>query len=352
MFGKKKRKMRNFSVIISICLLFSCSQQSKNKNAISFSGFTQGTTYNITIVDDSILVSQLEIDQLLAEFDTVLSTYIDESYITQLNNSKDAYSFVDKHAFFKNCYHSAKRIYINSNGLFDPSVYPLVKAWGFFKKEELIPTQSHIDSIKQFIGFEEGVNFDIQFSNDSVSFHKKDARYKLDFNGIAQGYSADVIADFLEKKGYKDYYVEIGGEIRVKGQNKENENWKIGIDTPTDSNSNEEQNVLTTIDVTDCGIATSGNYRNYFKKDGKKYGHILNPTSGYPTNSDISSVTVIAPSAALADGYATVFYLLGKEGTLNFLSKHTELKVILVYMDNESKLNIYSSPELFIQYPI
>lgn len=160
----------------------------------------------------------------------------------------------------------------------------------------------------------------------------------------------DVVADFIESKGHENYYIEIGGELRLKGKNREGSdsyrNWKIGIDIPEEIDRKENRNIITKLSVSDCGIATSGNYRNFFEKDGKKYGHILHPKSGKPVTTDVLSATVIAKNAALADAYATVFVLLGKNESEKFIIKNPELKVILVYIDTNNEMKIYRSKNL------
>lgn len=343
MFGKKKHRMLNYSATISgLLFLFSCApQKSDSGKGFTFSGNTQGTTYTIIVAEDSIHFQQEEIDGLLAAFDTVLSTYIPESEISRLNVSEGNYAFKDTHSFFKNCYTISQDVYMHSNGLFDPSVYPLVKAWGFFDKSEHVPDQQAIDSILQFTGFENGKHHTVLFESDSVKFTKKDPRFKLDFNGIAQGYSVDVIADFIESRGHRNYYVEIGGELRVKGKNREGKKWTIGIDAPTEESQGHMS--ITALSISDCGMATSGNYRNFFEKDGKKYGHTLHPTTGKPIATDVLSTTVVAENAALADAYATVFLILGKENGLKFLEEHKNLGVLLIYVDENNQLKIYTT---------
>lgn len=349
--GRRKHKTLNYSVIISgLIFLFSCTSQSSKDERFSFSGQTQGTTYSIIIAEESVNFTQSDIDRLLASFDTVLSTYINDSHISGLNNSPHTYSFRDNYFFFKNCYEQAQKVYQNSDGLFDPSVYSLVKEWGFFNRNETIPKTHQIDSILTFTGFEKGKFHDVRFKDDSVFFVKYDTRFKLDFNAIAQGYSVDVVADFIESKGHENYYIEIGGELRLKGKNREGSdsyrNWKIGIDIPEEIDRKENRNIITKLSVSDCGIATSGNYRNFFEKDGKKYGHILHPKSGKPVTTDVLSATVIAKNAALADAYATVFVLLGKNESEKFIIKNPELKVILVYIDTNNEMKIYRSKNL------
>jgi len=334
--------MRNFNVIISLFLLFSCTSKKENQAIEGFTlkGLTQGTTYSIILAEDKINFQQQEIEHLLAAFDTILSTYISNSEISQLNNSIQHYSFKDENRFFKSCYELSQEVFKESNYQFDPSIYPLVKAWGFFNKSEIVPEQAQIDSLRAFISFEQDKLHSVKFDGDSVHFSKKDPRFKLDFNAIAQGYSVDVIADFIQSKGHKNYYVEIGGEVRVSGLNRSGEKWKLGIDVPDEL---EERESLATVKVTNCGLATSGNYRNYFEKDGKKYGHILSPTTGYPGKTDILSTTVIHKNAALADAYATVFMLLGKEKSITYCKDHPQIQLLLVYLDEENQMKVYKT---------
>lgn len=332
--------MLNYSVIISVFFLFSCAQKSNPEKGFTLSGNTQGTTYTIIIAEDTINFQQEEITNLLAEFDTVLSSYIPVSEISRLNRSEAAYSFSDPYHFFKECYELSQEVYKNSNGLFDPSVYSLVKDWGFFDKNGHVPSDKAIDSILQFTGFENQKYHMVLFDADSVRFLKKDTRFQLDFNAIAQGYSVDVLANFIEKRGHRNYYIEIGGELRLKGKNREGENWKIGIDIPDELPDRE---IISTLSVSNCGLATSGNYRNYFEKDGKKYGHILSPLTGRPTVTDVLSATVKHKNAALADAYATVFMLLGKQKGIEFLSKNKEIEVLLVYLDEKNNMQVFST---------
>ena len=338
--------MRTCSVIIScVLIVFSCSRTPPGITGFSLSGNTQGTTYSIIVAEDELYFTQAEIDRLLTEFDTVLSTYIEDSYISQLNNASGKYAFEDTHSFFRTCYELSQEVYVKSDGLFDPSVYSLVKEWGFFNKDENVPEHYRIDSILRFTGFEKDKYHSTIFRNDSIYFTKYDPRFKLDFNGIAQGYSVDVIADFIESRGHANYYVEIGGELRVRGKNREYQDWKIGIDTPSESNAKNNREIITTLSISDCGMATSGNYRNFFEKDGKKYGHTLNPKTGMPVYTDVLSATVIAQNAALADAYATVFMILGKQKSIEFIRYLPDIKIVLTYVDENNEIAVYQSFE-------
>ncbi len=315
---------------------------------VTFHGEAQGSTYSIIIAEDKVAIQQNEIDSILLAFDGILSTYQPNSILSRLNSSKDTFTFIDATHYFKTCYEASEKITSISDGFFDPSVYPLVEAWGFFKKEANVPTKEQIDSLLTFTGFHSKDLHKVRFSNDSVFLVKKDPRFKLDFNAIAQGYSVDVVADFLMKKNCSNFYVEIGGEIRVSGKNREGKNWQIGIDKATENSNESNREVQSILSVSNCGIATSGNYRNYFEENGKKFGHTLNPKTGYPMQTDIVSVTVIAPNATLADAYSTVFMTFGVKKTKEFLKKHPEIKVIINYLDQQNKLTSYHSKKLTI----
>lgn len=314
MFGKKKPKMRSYNVIISsFIFLISCQSNIDKNNDLEFAihGKAQGTTYVVTIADSIININKEQIDSILLDFDNQLSTYNSNSTLSKLNKSKTGLT-IDNHTnYFYDCYTLSQKINKQTGGLFDPSVYSLVNEWGFYTQlGDTLPSQEKIDSILTFTGFENGKYHSFTREKNTITFLKKDPRFKIDFNAIAQGYSVDVLANFLEQKGQNNFYIELGGEIRVKGKNQEGKNWNIGIETPRDQNA--ERSIFTVIQLTDCGIATSGNYRNFFTVNGKKYSHIINPKSGRSEQTDVLSATVIAKSAALADGYATAILLLGK----------------------------------------
>jgi len=331
-----------FFLLVAL-FLYACNSKNSYIHETHFTGFTQGTTYSIRIVGENISISKEDIEKTLAYFDTIFSSYIQESHISQINLADSFYVFEDKQHFFQRCYNISQQMYSLSEGLFDPSVSPLVEAWGFFDKQENIPKQQIVDSLLTLVNFERGKLHEISFKNDSVYFQKKKRGFKLDFNAIAQGFSVDIISNLLEEKDCNNYFVEIGGEIRVKGKNKNQQKWIIGIEPPDPSNKKDE--TITTLLLTDSGIATSGNYRNFFEKNGEKYAHILNPKLGRPTKTDILSATVIAPNATLADAYATVFILWGKKKSVQFLKQNSELEAIIIYLDEKGRQKIYNSLE-------
>ncbi len=335
MFGTVKRKAQIWSVIISSTLaLFSCTSQMESTTEAKYiRGETQGTTYEIIIADAEVNVTKAEIDSLLAMFDASLSTYITTSKISSLNAAPEVIQVVDSSGFLKSCYLQSEKVFLATNGAFDPSVFPLVKGWGFMDKVETPLSQSEVNELLKDVGFNE--HHTINFKGDTILLSKTNPSFKLDFNAIAQGYSVDVLADFLTARGHKNFYVEIGGELVLRGRNIEGENWRIGIDVPTEnSKTHEIENI---VQFTDQAIATSGNYRKFYEKNGKKYAHFLNPKTGFPVQHSLLSVSVIAPNCATADAYATAFMVMGAKETLEFVEKHSELKLEVYLLESNGK---------------
>lgn len=340
-FGTRRRRVLTWSVITSISLTFLSCEPSRTENTIS--GYTQGTTYQIKLIDGNGSVTKQQIDSILHDFDLSLSTYIENSVISRINNARDSITLIAPAGYFKRCYLLAAQIHAKTNGAFDPSVYPLVEGWGFMKNVETPLDKKKVDSIMQYVDFTKGRFHSIRFSGDTVFFKKMHPGFKLDFNAIAQGLSVDIISEYLMRNAYTDYYIEIGGEVYVSGKNKENKPWSIGIDTPEDNAT--EREIENVVYVSGKAIATSGNYRKYYIKDGVKYAHTLNPKTGYPVNHSLLSATVIAYDCATADAYATAFMVMGKDSTLNFLNSDEEfIEVYLLYDQGNGKIGrVHSS---------
>lgn len=337
MFGTAKRKVHIWSAIISSVVLFSgCNsplseQDSTEKAAHVFRGNTQGTTYEIIIADESVNFSGEEIDSLLAAFDASLSTYIPSSKISQLNAGGKNTQVVDSSGFFKTCYLKSREIFDLTDGAFDPSVFPLVKGWGFMDNLESPLSQVEVDSILDFIGLDG--NHIINFSDKRIELAKSKQAFQLDFNAIAQGYSVDVLANFLRDRGQENFYVEIGGELYLEGKNRDGVDWRIGIDTPIDRSSSHD--VESIVSISDAAVATSGSYRKFYEKDGQRYAHFLDPKTGYPVQHSLLSATVIAPTCAEADAFATAFMVMGTERTVEFIETHPELKVEVYLLESD-----------------
>ena len=339
MFGVKTHKALIWSVISSILILTSCAED-LGDNLINqhFIGETQGTTYSVILVGEAEPITKLEIDSLLNEFDLSLSTYIDESVISKLNASSGSFSVVDQSRFFKDCYLKSKHIFSLTNGEFDPSVFPLVKGWGFMNNIESPLSQSSVDSILNFVSFSDNVHHSIKFEGDSIHLKKFHDNFKLDFNAIAQGQSVDVVWEFLKNKGYDNFYVEIGGELRTRGLNREGVAWKVGVDSPQEDKV--ERVLDNVLNLNDNAVATSGNYRKFYEVDGVKYSHTLSPKTGFPVRHSLLSATVIANTCAEADAYATAFMVMGLEKTLSFIRENPseKLEVYLLYSGEDGEI--------------
>lgn len=330
-------------VIISFLVLLSCAENSQKSEKFEvIQGEAQGTTYTIQLVGEGEKITKNEIDQLLNEFDASLSTYKSKSEITKFNNTELNHAFPDNENYFKSCLEKSQLVYDLSEGAFDPTVFPLIDAWGFYKEVKTpLLKKEQADSILKFVSFEKNKLLVYKFQNDSVFLFKRDNRVKLDFNAIAQGLAVDFMAKLIASKGYKNFYIELGGEIRVAGTNKEGKKWRIGIDTPK---SKGERSIQEVIEVSNKSVATSGNYRKFYEINGVKYGHTIDPKTGMQAQQTLLSATVVMDECALADGFATAFMVLGLEKTKEFLNKNKKLgiEVLLIY-NEKGKFKTYST---------
>ena len=326
--------MRQIINLLGLILFYSASLYSQQES-IKIEGNAQGTTYHITYFDTQNRNLQPEIEKILKDFDKSVSTYIPNSIISRINsNQKNV--IVDK--YFKACFNKAKVVWKNTNGAFDPTVYPLVNAWGFGPGKKQKIEKAKIDSMLQFVGFEL-----IKLKGNHVV--KKDPRVAIDFNAFAQGYSVDVISEFLNSKGINSYIVEIGGEVYAKGRKPDGSNWTIGIEKPID-NKESENPLKAVVKLENLAIATSGNYRRFIIEDGIKYAHHIDPKTGYPTKNNLLSASVFSNECISSDANATGILVLGLEKAKVFLQKHPELQAYLIYSDENGKYQIYETPGL------
>ncbi|WKV12708.1 FAD:protein FMN transferase [Marivirga harenae] len=323
--------------IVAIVWFYRDSQNPKTDILpyIFISGEAQGTTYNITYSDVENRNFKNEIDSLLRKFDLSLSTYLQNSEIVQFNKS-DSLQF--QSPYFYPVLRKSKEIYEASGGAFDPTVYPFIEAWGFGPEKVDFPDSSRIEEIKKYVGFSY-----ILFDKKKVKKEKE--KVSLDFNAIAQGYSIDVLYDFLDSKGIKNMMVELGGELRVKGENENGDFWAIGIDDPQQEVGQQPERVAI-IHLDNEAISTSGNYRKFFVYEGKKYGHSINPKTGYPIQRDIISATVVAPSCMEADAWSTAFMVTGLEEAKKILSSQDHLEAFFIYEDENGDLQHYNTDNL------
>ncbi|PLX11909.1 MAG: thiamine biosynthesis protein ApbE [Marinilabiliales bacterium] len=328
--------MKRYLLFISTIFLFSsCNLNQKKNTYLSFGGFTQGTTYSITYETEDSSNYKDEIELLLAEFDTSLSTYNPESVISKINRNESNRTDYYLNTVLK----KSEEIYTLTNGSFDITVAPLVNAWGFGFENREEMTERKVDSLLQFIGFDK-----ISY-NDTILI-KEDPRTMLDMNAIAQGYSVDIVAKFLDNKGITNYLVEIGGEVKTKGFNKTGKEWRIGIDKPFDNNNLPGENLQAIINLSNHSLATSGNYRKFYEKDGIKYAHTIDPKTGYSVTHSLLSATVIADECITADAYATAFMVIGLEKAYELAMKIPNLEAYFVFSDENGDYQVKITPDM------
>lgn len=339
MNNRKKNSIYSLILVVAVALVwFYRDSQKPETTKLSYtfiSGEAQGTTYNITYLDKENRNFKAAIDSILGEFDLSLSTYVKNSEIVRFNQ-RDTFEFESR--YFYPVLAKSKEIYEASDGAFDPTVYPLIEAWGFGPEKVDFPDSSRIDEIKEYVGF----NF-ISFNDQRVLKERK--KVSLDFNAIAQGYSIDVIFNFLQSKGVNDMMVELGGEIRATGKNENEDLWSIGIDDPK-TEAGQQAKRVAIIKLQNEAISTSGNYRKFFIHEGRKYGHSINPLTGYPVQRDIISSTVIAPTCMEADAWSTTFMVVGLEKSKELLSVQNYLKAFFIYEDENGNLQQYYTKNL------
>ena len=296
-------------------------------------GMVFGTVYHITYQSSKSL--QKDIEAELAKVDASLSPFNERSIITAVNENRN--TVVNK--MFSDVFALAMKISDSTNGAFDITVAPLVNAWGFGFKGGAMPSRHQVDSLKALVGYHK-----VSLTNGRVS--KTDPRIMLDCSSIAKGYGCDVVAKFLSAKGIDNYMVEIGGEIVTRGISEKRLPWKIGVTKPTDDSLNVNQEIQTIINVTDKAMATSGNYRNFYYKNGRKYAHTIDPSTGYPVQHNILSSTVIADDCATADAYATAFMVMGLDKAKAILSRHPELMAYFILASDDGTNKVWFSPSM------
>ena len=325
-----------YLVFILTMVMVAC-QPSVNEKVYLIEGEAQGSTYHIKYIAERDENLKPAIDSILEVIDLSMSTYRPDSAISKINQG-DTTVVVDEH--FRKVFEASQQIWQESEGLFDPTVGVLVNAWGFGKQkisEADLPTDKKIDSLRKYVGFDK-----VALTGKNL-IKKRYTEILFDFNAIAQGYTSDVVANYLSARGIKNYIVEIAGEMYLKGKNTvEDKSWTIGVENPL--KPLDDRDLVATIQFTNQGLATSGNYRKVWTdSNGHKYVHSINPLTGRATQSDVLSATVVAPSTMLADGYATMFMVMGLAKSKAFLEKHPDLAVLLVYSDDKHQEATYET---------
>ena len=292
-----------------------------------------GTFYHITYQSTENL--QEGINAVLKQVDQSLSPFNKSSVITAINEN----TCMNTDSMFTEVFLLAQEVSDVTNGAFDITVAPLVNLWGFGFKNIDNVNDTKVDSILPFIGYQK-----VRLVNGKIE--KDMPQLMLDCSAIAKGYGVDAAGKYLENKGIKNYMVEIGGEIRVRGTNPQGELWRIGINTPKDDPTSTSNEIEDIIQVTQLSMATSGNYRNYYEKDGKKFAHTIDPRTGYPIQHNILSSTVLAQDCATADAYATAFMVLGLEEAKKVLNEKHDLMAFFIYSNENGEMEKWHTENL------
>lgn len=332
----KITKSSIFRIVFLLFLIVGSIYIIRQQNTMPYqhnTGQIFGTTYHITYQSEKDL--HREILQRLQLVDQTFSTFNDESIISKINRNEP----VKLNQMFIEVFDLAKTVSKDTHGAFDITVAPLVNVWGFGFKSGTPPTKAVIDSLRHLTGYEK-----VKLIGSKV--RKQDPRIMLDCSAIAKGYGSDVVAQYLRSRDVENFMIEIGGEIVVQGNSDKRLPWKIGVTKPTDDSTQTNNELQTVLNVTNTAMATSGNYRRFYYKNGKKYAHTIDPKTGYPVQHNILSATVLANTCAKADAYATSFMVLGLEKTQQVLQHHPDLMVYLIYADGQGKNKVWYSPSL------
>ncbi len=347
-------KYRNFLHIITffvfpVLIITACesgkSEKKTNENYRYISGDAQGTTYSITYLDSAnTKFSKAVADSILDNFDMSLSVWRENSTISKFNRV-DSMEITDK--LFLTVFFRGREIENRTNGAFQPMIMPLVRAWGFSTEGAHPKGDLNTDSLMAMVHTPLRVlpaDTSAERQKNAFIIQKKPGQ-QIDVNGIAQGFSVDVIADFLRDRGVRDFMIEIGGEVLANGLNDKGELWRIGIDKPVDLDEERELQAIAKVD--NRAIATSGSYRKYYMNNGKRYSHTIDPETGKPVDHQLLSTTVLAPNATNADGFATAFMVMGVEKSKEFVEDNPDLMldIYLIYGEGDS-LNTYMSKGL------
>ena len=301
-------------LLIAGTIFIALQQRSETSSAVyqHDEGFVFGTVYSITYQSEKNLKEEME--QALMQVDGEFSMFNEQSTVAAINRGEHP----QRSAMFEEVYELAQQVSKDTDGAFDITVAPLVNAWGFGFKNEQMPTAEQVDSLLKI-------------------------RSQMDFSAIAKGYGCDIVARTLEQHAVENYMVEIGGEVVTRGHNPKNSDWKIGVTKPTDDSLTVEGELQTVLSVSDIAMATSGNYRKFYYKGGRKYAHTIDPRTGYPVQHEVLSATVLADRCAVADAYATAFMVLGLDGAKAVLARHPKMKAYLIYTDPDGELAVWTN---------
>ena len=321
--------MRKYGFLfVSLLLLASCSQRLQKHH---IEGFAQGSYYSITYYGDDNY--QHGIDSIFHAVDLSVNLWVDSSIICKVNRNENV---ILNNIFIDN-FNIAQKAAELSGGYFDPTIAPLVSAWGFGAEngEQSTENAAMIDSLKALVDYRR-----IRIENGQVI--KENPAIQLDFNAIAQGYTADLIGAYLGAHGIKDFLVNVGGEIMARGSKPDGSPWVIGIERPAE-NWDSERVVQQRVAVRDQGIVTSGSYRKYVERDGKRYSHCIDPTTGYPVEHQLLSATVIAETSVWADALASICMVMGMERSLEIINSLDGIEAYYIFVNARGELETFAT---------
>ena len=324
----EKKHRRNFAwlAIFTLATIAILARHNAPAPYQKASGLIFGTMYSVTYQSKTDL--KTSIDSMLKVFDGSLSPFNDTATISRINRNER----VIADELFATVFRKSLEVSEATGGAFDITVAPLVNAWGFGFKQGSFPDSIMVDSLLQLIGYEK------VSMNEQGEVVKQDERMMLNCSAIAKGYAVDVIANLLKSKGVKNMMVDIGGEVVVHGKNPKEKKWRIGINKPVDDSLATNQELERIVEITDAAIATSGNYRNFYYNNGKKYAHTIDPSTGYPVQHSLLSATVVANDCMTADAYATAFMVMGVEKALEIAESNPAIEAFFIFSNEEGNL--------------
>lgn len=314
--------------MLGFAFLASCGRQPKK---MVLQGLAQGSYYAVTYYDEQERNFQHEIDSIFHAVDMSVNLWVDSSVISKVNRNEEV---VLDDIFIDN-FNIAQEVAKLSDGYFDPTISPIVAAWGFSYKHGDSITPQLIDSLKQLVDYRK-----VRIENGKVI--KENPSIQLDFNAIAQGYTSDMIASFLESRDVKDFLVDTGGEIMARGGKPNGQPWIVGIEKPAD-NWDSEQVVQTRIALRDKGLVTSGSTRKYVERNGKRYSHCINPKTGYPVEHQLLSATVLAENSVWADALASICMVMGLEKSLEIINALDGVEAYYIFVNDKNELETYAT---------
>lgn len=314
---------------MGLTLLVSCVKQPQK---MVLQGLVQGSYYAITYYDEEGRNLQQEIDSIFHAVDMSVNLWVDSSVICKVNRNEDV--VLDQ--IFMDNFNVALKAAELSKGYFDPTISPLVAAWGFSAKTGDSITPQLVDSLKQLVDYR-------RIRIEDGKLIKENPDTKLDFNAIAQGYTTDLVGALLDSKGIKSYIVDVGGEIFARGTKPDGKPWVVGIEKPA-ADWDSERVVQERVELQDRGIVTSGSYRKYVERDGKRYSHCIDPVTGYPVDHNLLSATVIAENATWADALASICMVMGMERSLELIKTLDGVEVYYIFVNDKNELETRSYP--------